>query len=217
VWPEESVEQFFRYAIPGYSVPAGWKYRDFDFDRDYQRLGLTAYYDNSNPDLRKLKQSGAKLIVYHGGTDTIDLPGAMTDYYDTVERTMGGRKATQDFFRLFLIPGMNHCGGGKGAFAVDWLSVLEAWVERGQAPDVVMSAHVSDDYLRHGPIDLPPSFPADLPPEQRAGIAAFFLEYPLGPDVPLSFTRPIYAYPLFAKYRGSGDPDDASNFRAAHP
>lgn len=46
-----------------------------------------------------------------------------------VEKTMGGRTATQELFRLFIIPGMDHCTGGDGPFAVDYLSYLEAWVE----------------------------------------------------------------------------------------
>ncbi len=133
LWPVSALEQFYRYGIPGYTTGPAWSHRELDFDREPARTGLAAYYDNTNPDLRSFKRGGAKLIVYHGGTDTIDLPGAMTDYYETVERTMGGRAATQEFFRLFVVPGMNHCGGGKGASAVDWLSVLEAWVEKGQS------------------------------------------------------------------------------------
>jgi hypothetical protein len=55
---------------------------------------------------------------------------------------MNGRAATQSFLRLFVLPGMDHCGFGNGAFAVDWLGTLEAWVEKGQAPDKLVSFHV---------------------------------------------------------------------------
>lgn len=216
--PPQAVEDFFRYAIPGYSVPPQWKYTDFDFDRDPKRLGLAAYYDNSNPDLGKFKQAGAKLLVFHGATDTINLPGAMTQYYETVERTMGGRAATQEFFRLFLVPGMNHCGGGQGAFAVDWLTALEAWVEQGRAPDVLVSAHVSDDYLATAPLsDLPGPLPPGLSPERRAAVAAQLLRYPLNPEIPVVFRRPAYPYPLYARYQGRGDVSSAVNFGPVKP
>ena len=71
-----------------------------------------------------------------------EMPGAAFDYYETVEKTMGGPKATQDFYRLFAIPGMNHCGGGEGVSTFDYLSYLEAWVERGQAPEVMIGTHL---------------------------------------------------------------------------
>ena len=94
-----------------------------------------------NPDLRKYAALGNKLLVYFGWTDVS--PPEATDYYETVEKTMGGRAATQDFFRLFMIPGMDHCSGGAGAFAIDYLSYMEAWVEQGHAPDKLIGAHIN--------------------------------------------------------------------------
>jgi len=217
-WPASGVEQFFKYGTWGYSAGPQFRYTDFDFDRDYKRFGLAPWYDNSNPDLRKFKNAGGKLIVYHGGTDTIDLPGAVTDYYEAVERTMGGRASTQSFFRLFFIPGMNHCRGGAGAYAIDYLSYLEAWVERGKATDVLMSAHVSDTYLATAPLpQLPQELPADMTPEMRAAIAAHFLRLPLDPSIPVAFTRPVYPYPTMAKYLGHGDPNNAASFGPVEP
>jgi hypothetical protein len=104
-----------------------------------------------------------------------DPPGPVIDYYKTVEKTMGGRKGTQDFFRLFLIPGMNHCVGGPGATDLDWIQVLEDWVEKGKAPDVIIGAHAG------------------------------------GPSGSV-FTRPLYPFPAYAKYKGRGDPNKAANF-----
>lgn len=100
---------------------------------------------------------------------------------------MGGRAAAQDFFRLFVIPGMNHCTGGAGAFAIDYLSYLESWVEKGAAPDVMIGSHVADS-------------------------AAHSLTSPLNGKAHVTFTRPVYPYPIRAKYKGSGDPNDAANF-----
>ena len=92
-WPTQSLVDFFRYGIPGYTTGPDYKDTDIDFDRDYKRFGLAPQYENNNPDLRRLQAAGAKLIVYHGTTDTIDPPGPVIDYYETVEKTMGdGRR-----------------------------------------------------------------------------------------------------------------------------
>jgi hypothetical protein len=188
VWGEE----FFKDT--GLLTTAGkeWMYTDFDFDRDYARSGVGVIFADTNPDLRKFKAAGGKLLSYQGGNDALEIPGAIFDYYETVEKTMGGRAATQDFFRLFMVPGMNHCTSGDGVFAFDYLSYLEAWVEHRRAPDVMIGAHVSG--LQKD---------ADI-----------LLKYPLDPSTPIGFTRPIYPYPLYGKYKGSGDPNNAANFRA---
>jgi feruloyl esterase len=202
-------EEFFRYALFSPTPGPGWKFTDFDFDHDYKRLGTGVLYTDGNPDLRKFKAAGGKLIVAQGGNDTEEVPPAIFDYYDTVVRTMGGRAATEDFFRLFLVPGMEHCTGGEGAFAVDYLSYLESWVERGQAPDKLIGAHVDTKYLvEHSEVD-----------GERAGawMGAFMLKFPLDPDVPVKLTRPHYPYPLRAKYKGSGDPNKAESFEAVVP
>lgn len=185
-WPKS----FFRgMVIP----PAGfqWNLRDFDFDRDYKRFlngAQESLVSNNNPDLRTFKGAGGKLMLYVGWNEW-SLPKRAIDYYDTVERTMGGPANTQDFFRLFMIPGADHCTGGEGPFAVDFLTYMEAWVERDQAPDMMIGAHVSE-------------------------ANPWTLRYPLPPETAVSFTRPLYPYPLWAKYRGTGDPSKAENFKA---
>lgn len=167
-----------------------WKAGDFDFDRDYKRLGIMeTLVDATNPDLREYKAAGGKLIAYQGLSDSVIARGTI-DYYETVERAMGGPPATQDFFRLFVAPGVGHCSGGVGADAVDLLGALEAWVEHGQAPDRLLSGHLKED---SPPFAYPyRQFPAD--------------------SAKLSFTRPMFPYPTRAKYTGLGDPKDAANF-----
>jgi hypothetical protein len=210
----DSLDSFFKYMVYGSSP--GWTSDTYDFESDYKRLGLAALYTDTNPDLRRFKAAGGKLIAYQGGNDVIEMPGAIVDYYQTVERVMGGREPTQDFFRLFIVPGMNHCVGGTGAWAIDYLSYLEAWVEENHAPDKVIGAHVSDSYLASLP--LPSSWvsllSADSTTELRNSLAAFTLRLPLAPSVPVTFTRPMYPYPLYAKYAG-GDPNQAESFRPA--
>jgi feruloyl esterase len=192
VWGEEYFKDTGLLSAPGQT---SWTIADFDFDRDYARSGAGVDFADTNPDLRKFKGAGGKLISYQGGNDAAEIPGAIVDYYETVERTMGGRSQVEDFFRFFVIPGMDHCGGGDGAFAFDYLSYLEAWVEHGTAPNAMVGAHV-DPLPQYGWV---------------------FLKYPLDPSYHVAFTRPVYPYPRYAKYRGRGDVKSASSFRPAGP
>jgi hypothetical protein len=197
-----------------YGASAGWSSATYDFDRDYKRLGMAALYTDTNPDLRPFKASGAKLLVYQGGTDVTEMPTAIVDYYQTVEKVMGGVEQTQDFFRLFVIPGMNHCGGGTGAYSIDYLTYLENWVEKNQPPDQMIAARVSDSYLAAQP--LPEGLPPDASRDLRIAVARRQLQFPLDPSIPLSFSRPVYPYPHFAKYT-KGDPNQAASFHSAGP
>ena len=186
--------EFFRYM--GFMPAPGpsWKSSDFDFDSDYKRLGmLESLYASTNPDLRRFKAAGGKLILWQGWADGIVSPLNTIDYYETVERTMGGAAATRDFFRLFMMPGVEHCWGGEGASVVDFLSYMEAWVEKNQAPDMMMSAHV-----------------------KQANSFSDLLNWPSDPAL-IGFTRPAYPYPQQAKYKGTGDPNKAENFGPVKP
>jgi hypothetical protein len=180
---EEWATSFFRFMV----IPpsgASWKPADFDFDRDPVRFASSTQeplLNATNPDLRRFRNAGGKLIVYQGWNDESTIPAMTIDYYETVEKTMGGRAATQSFFRLFMVPGMNHCGAGDGAFAVDYLSALEAWVERGLAPDVLAGAH-----------------PKTLEDTDTTTYAPILRRFPLAPADVL-FSRPIYPYPPAGK------------------
>lgn len=206
---------YFRYMVMPAAGP-DWQLTDFDFDRDYKRFGTGTHeslLNAANPDLRKFKAAGAKLIIYQGWNDQSDLPQMTIDYYEMVTRAMGGRRATEDFARLFLLPGVLHGTGGDGAFAVDYLTYLEDWVERGRPPDKLLAAHVDDRYLMERAAKLG----NDTVNPEKYPIAAQFwgaamLEFPLDPAIPIAFTRPVYPYPLRAKYKGSGNPNDASSF-----
>lgn len=179
----------------GYMQPSGSGLtpETFDFDSDYKRLALfQAMTAAKNPDLSAMKAAGGKLILAHGLVDMALTASLSVDYYEKAERTMGGKAATQDFFRLFLVPGMDHCSGGPGAYAIDYLNYIEDWSERGKAPDMMVGAHIQEGLYKGWDYKLP------------ADPAA------------VTFTRPIYPYPQHAKYKGSGDPNDARNFEAAH-
>jgi hypothetical protein len=205
-------DSFFKYMV--YGTSSGWTSASYDFEHDYKRLGLAALYTDTNPDLRRFKAAGGKLLVYQGGNDLIEMPGAIIDYYQSVERLMDGRAATQTFFRLFIVPGMDHCDGGAGAYTIDYLGYLERWVEENQVPAQMIGAHVTDSYLASLPLPawLAEELPADTPTKQRIAAAATLLRLPLDSTVPVNFTRPIYPYPLYAKYT-RGDPHRAESFR----
>lgn len=113
----------------------------FDLSTDYKELGLAAIYNDTNPDLRKFQQAGGKLLLVQGGGDAAEFPWALIDYYDTVIRTMGGLPKTKQFARLFVVPGMNHCTGGEGAYAIDYLTAMESWI-RGTPPQTLFGEHL---------------------------------------------------------------------------
>jgi feruloyl esterase len=94
------------------------------------------YVDAVNPDLSKFKSSGGKLLLYHGWGDTGITPENTIYYYESVLNKMGRNQS--DWMRLFMAPGMAHCGGGPGVNSFDSISALEKWVEKGQAPDTIM-------------------------------------------------------------------------------
>lgn len=99
----------------------------------------------TNPDLGRFQARGGKLIAYYGWSDAFGGARSIMDYYDKAERVAGGEARAGEFFRLFMVPGMDHCGGGSGPSVFDWLAVLDGWVERGQAPETVTGYHLGPD------------------------------------------------------------------------
>ena len=83
---------------------------------------------------RLIAKAGGKLLVYHGLADQLIFTEGTVNYYQRVQRLIGDREATADFARVFLAPGMAHCGGGPGAQPANALSKLVDWVENGRAP-----------------------------------------------------------------------------------
>lgn len=194
----------FRYHLFEPNPGPAWKPSDLDFDRDYKRFGVAELTDpGNNPDLRRFKNAGGKLLVYTGWSDVAEGVLRTVDYYETAERVIGDRRQTQDFFRLFVVPGMNHCTGGDGPFAVDYLSYLEAWVEKGNPPAKLVGSHVKLDDLKEGVARGDQASAQELKRRQT---------FPLDPSA-VEFSRPIYPYPATARYSGRGDPTSAANFK----
>ena len=128
----------------------GFTALDFDFDKDPQRLEFMAsIYNATNPDLAKFREHGGKMLMYHGWADAIVTPFLTVDYYNRVEEAAGGRMETASFLRLFMVPGMDHCGllAGPGVdqAGLEPLAVLERWVEQGEAPDQMQATKRDKD------------------------------------------------------------------------
>jgi len=122
-----------------------WDWRTFDFDRDLAYADTKMAAVNSNdPDLKPFKARNGKLVMYHGWADSDVPPEDGVRYYEAVEHSMGGPGQTTDFFRLFMVPGMGHCGGGAGPNTFDAVGALDQWVEQGKAPEKILAAHISN-------------------------------------------------------------------------
>ena len=135
--PTSISESFFRYLV---REDAGFRLSELrDDDVLDARRRWSRDLDATDPDLRDFRARGGKLLHYHGGTDAAIPPGMSTGYHQRVADRLGA--GLDDFYRLFLVPGMNHCGGGTGPWQVDWLNELERWVEQGQAPARLTARH----------------------------------------------------------------------------
>ena len=104
----------------------------------------------TSPDLSRLAKHGGKLILYHGWNDPAIPALGTVDYFESVQKKMG-RTAAEKFLRLYMVPGMQHCGSGPGATAIggnvapfepdrNILSALEQWVEKGVAPSTIVAS-----------------------------------------------------------------------------
>jgi feruloyl esterase len=95
-----------------------------------------AFFTANDPDLSAFK---GKIVMYHGWADPVVPPMESIRYYDSVARAMPGK--APGFLRLFMVPGMGHCGGGPGPNTFDALGALDRWVTQGIAPDRIVASH----------------------------------------------------------------------------
>jgi feruloyl esterase len=147
----------------------------FNLDRDPATLDRARrIYDATSFDLRAFKAHGGKLLLWHGWADSAIMATSSIGYYESVMKFMGGRKQTEDFFRMFLVPGVHHSGGGPGFTEFDSMTLLENWVEKGEPPDKLIAGR-----MLNGAVER---------------------------------TRPVFPYPVLARYSGKGDPKRADSF-----
>jgi feruloyl esterase len=120
----------------------------FDADRDIPPMETLMHPVMSavNPDLRKFKRRGGKVIAWHGWGDSGISPYQTLYYYDTVAAKVGGNM--DDFYRIFFLPGMGHCGAGAtGPDKFDVVAALESWVEKNVAPSRIEAAQYEDGQI----------------------------------------------------------------------
>jgi pimeloyl-ACP methyl ester carboxylesterase len=158
---------------------------DTDAPKIFTRTGVyresaMGFMGTSSTDYRKFEKNGGKLIVYGGQADPVFSVKYHIQWYNALMARNGGIHRTQKFARLFVVPGMNHCGGGPSPSQFDAFASLVDWVEHGKAPDSIIGT-------------APPGTP-----------------WP-------GRTRPLCAYPKQARYIGSGNIEDAANFRCEYP
>jgi feruloyl esterase len=174
---------------------ADWDYKSANVDEALKAAeSRTARaLDATDPDLKPFKGRGGKLILYHGWNDPAISALNTIDYYESVVSTMPPREA-EPFLRLYMVPGVQHCGGGPGpsSFGQGGATpgadpqhslqlALEGWVEGGPAPSKVVATRYSE------------------PRSDEARAEA-------------KMTRPLCPYPQSAAYKGAGDPNDAASF-----
>jgi Tannase and feruloyl esterase len=150
----------------------------FNFDTDSARIEkASAEINATSTDWSAFRKHAGKLLLYNGMSDPVFSGVDLIRYYKQILSENGGENGAAGFARLFLVPGMNHCGGGPGLDDFDALTAIQDWVEQGKAPDVLLSSGKA--------------FPGR--------------------------TRPLCAYPKFARYDGKGNPEDAASFTCSKP
>ena len=140
--------EFFKNFV--FNDPA-WDYLKYDFAnyrRDSKLAGSMLNATDTNLDA--FKSRGGKLVLYHGWSDAALSANATTKYYEQVQARDA---AATDYARLFMLPGVAHCGGGAGPDRVDWYSVIDNWVEKGTAPErIIATKMVSGKVTRSRPL-----------------------------------------------------------------
>jgi feruloyl esterase len=125
-----------------------WDWTSFNFSSDARLVDrkLSPSINATRPDLRQFEAHGGKLIMTQGWDDPLNAQTLPIEYYNSILATDPDLDRVQRFYRLFMAPGMGHCGGGPGPNVFDSVSALEAWVEHGQAPkEIVATKYVNDN------------------------------------------------------------------------
>jgi hypothetical protein len=105
------------------------------WDQSVEEFG--AVIGTDNPDLSAFRDRGGRIVMWHGQADPLIYPGGSIDYVKRVQQQMGGAAKTADFLRLFLAPGVGHCGGGAGPAPAGQFEAVVKWVEERKAPETL--------------------------------------------------------------------------------
>jgi feruloyl esterase len=138
------------YGLDAFRIVAlqnpSWDFATFDADRDIADAdrSIGAIMNNADPNLKPFFARGGKLLGFHGWADPQNPALNSIGYYNSVAAMLGGEKAISNSYRLFLIPGMGHCGGGEGTTTFDLVGAMDAWVHSGKAPDTIPASRIRD-------------------------------------------------------------------------
>ena len=121
-----------------------WQTLGYEGFVDAFRTSQELFHDvigTDDPDLSSFRDAGGKLLMWHGWYDELIFPEGTIDYYERVLDTLGNpQQDVAEFARLFMVPGMFHCGGGPGLTEFDALGALVEWVETDQPPEAITAA-----------------------------------------------------------------------------
>ena len=178
-----------RFTWFDYDPGPNYNILDFNIDRDVPRLFTKGFLQApNNPDLSDFYNNKNKLILYQGLNDMLNTE-PLIDYVKKVKRIINNKNNVDNFIRLYLSPGMNHCRGGPGVDKFKWIKYIRDWVENNQSPKVVTGYKFKNNSI---PLNK------DSWSESKN----------------LLIKRPIYNYPNTAHYKGEGDESFEINF---HP
>ncbi len=149
--PHPMYNDLLRFIVHG---DAKWEYTQLDISKDLERARnvdkgiLTA----DSADLTSFVSRGGKLLMYHGWGDMNIPPMGSVNYYNRVVATMGKEK-TASAVKLFMVPGMGHCGGGDGPNEFDMLTALDQWRDQGKTPaQITASQSAEGSVIRTRPL-----------------------------------------------------------------
>jgi len=141
-------DNFLKYFVFG----PGFDPLSFNFDRDPAALKRQFELLDVKPDLSAYAKAGGKILMYHGWADPRLVPVLSIQFHGAVQRNLEARGGDEDrkrvriddFYRLFMVPGMLHCAGGTGPSTFDAFGALVKWVEQGIAPDSIIGSHLTN-------------------------------------------------------------------------
>ena len=127
----------FKYLIFNDST---WDYSKYNFKNfDAQTSYASSYLDATRVDYSGLKKRNGKIIFFHGWNDPALSAFSTIEHYEAI---LKGDPGAQSYARLFLLPGVLHCGGGRGCDDVDWVGLIVDWVENSKAPDQILASKI---------------------------------------------------------------------------
>ena len=135
-------DDFFKYMV--FKDPS-WDFRTLDVAKhlEHARKADGGVVSATSPDIKQFINRGAKFVIYHGWGDTNVPPRSSVNYYKRLVETLGASD-TDRSVRLYMAPGMGHCGGGEGPNVFDALAALEQWREEGKAPAEILASQLAD-------------------------------------------------------------------------